>query len=148
MLCLGKVFLNSIEQLDPLSDEWTTFVTMPEKLITPSKSLPVNVIHAEQLDSDRQDIIKDVDREATNHAAPKMRENEDGTLFEMDLEPVENRAPSDVVTDPIQEMISSQDDQILKESSTHTPETECNLVADEDQTSTQKCESISKHVLR
>ena len=136
--------------MDPLSDEWTTFLTMPEKLITPSKSALVNVIQAEQLDSDREDVVKDIDHDGANLTTLQIKENEDGTLFEMDLGPVENRALSDIVTDPTKKTFPSNDDEILKESSGYTPTTptECNLKTDEDQTDAQNCQPISKHVLR
>ena len=96
---------------------------MPEKLISPSKSLLVNVVH---------------------------KENEDGTLFDMDLEPVENRNPSHEATYPTKESSPSKKDKIPQESINHTQKspTETDLDTDNDQISAHKSEPISKHVLR
>jgi len=146
----GKVFLNSIEQLDPLSDEWTTFLTMPEKLITPSKSLPVNVIHTDQLDTERQDAMTDLEPDQRDLTIPKVRENEDGILFEMDFDSVENRNVSHENTDPTKDISSSfKKDEILRESMSHTQKSpaERNQNIDHDQSATEMAEPISKHVL-
>ena len=142
--------MNSIEQLDPLSDEWTTFMTMPEKLITPSKSLPVNVIHAEPLDTERQNAENEMNHEETDLASPSVKKDEDGTLFEMDLDSVENRTTSPEETDPTKDSSSSSGYKILKESSSYTQKSqaECKLYTDNDQISAQISEPISKHVLR
>ena len=147
----GKVFLNSIEQLDPLSDEWTTFLTMPEKLITPSKSLPVNVIHTDQLDTERQDAMTDLEHDQRDLTIPKVRENEDGILFEMDFDSVENRNVSHENTDPTKDISSSlKKDEILRESISHTQKSpaESDQNIDNDQSATEMAEPISKHVLR
>ena len=142
--------MNSIEQLDPLSDEWTTFMTMPEKLITPSKSLPVNVIHAEPLDTERQNARNDLDHEETDLASPSARKDEDGTLFEMDIDSVENRTKSLEDTDPTKDSSSLSGDKILKESISYTQKSQAESKphTDNDQISAQIAEPISKHVLR
>ena len=137
--------------MDPLSDEWTTFLTMPEKLITPSKSLPVNVIHTDQLDTERQDAMTDLEHDQRDLTIPKVRENEDGILFEMDFDSVENRNVSHENADPTKDISPSfEKDEILKESMSHIRKSpaESNQNIDNDQSATEMAEPISKHVLR
>ena len=137
--------------MDPLSDEWTTFLTMPEKLITPSKSFPVNAIHTDQLETERKDEMTDLEHDKLELTSPKLRENEDGILFEMDFDSVENRNASHENTDPTKDISSSfQKEEILRESICHTQKSpaESNQNIENDQSANEMAEPISKHVLR
>ena len=124
---------------------------MPEKLITPSKSLPVNVIHTDQLEIERQDDMTHLEHDQRDLTIPKARENDDGILFEMDFDSVENRNASHENTDPTKDISSSfKKDEILRESISHNQKspTESDQNIDNDQSATEMAEPISKHVLR
>jgi hypothetical protein len=144
----GKIFLNSIEQLDPASDEWTTFVTVPEKSISPTKSsLSLNVLKTENGTHD-QYITTNNEDQSVNLKNTNRNENEDGIFFEMDLEPLENKEPGGE-TLHVENIPSPYDSEILQESTgnTLTSSSEDTTLLSHEHIVVQKNEAISKHVL-
>ena len=128
--------------MDPVSDEWTAFVTVPEKSISPAKSLPMNVeLVGEKSEIHTEHIMAEEGNEVLRIENTKLKENEDGALFEMDLESVENKVSVDN---------SSKDVAILQESTQHneTLTLEHKSMLGSDQIIVQKSEVTSKHVLR
>ena len=86
-LFIGKIFLNSIEHLDPVTDEWTTFVTVPEKSISRSKNIPLNVDLAETtIETNEEDTKKNVMLETRMNEGTNNKDIEESPLFEMDEE--------------------------------------------------------------
>ena len=86
-LFIGKIFLNSIEHLDPVTDEWTTFVTVPEKSINRSKNMPLNVDLAETtIETNEEDTEKNVMLETRMNEGTNDKDIEESPLFEMDEE--------------------------------------------------------------
>ena len=147
----GKVFLNTIEHLDPASDEWTTFVTVPEKSINSTKSLPLDVQMAEGTnETHTQHItINNLDQMVISKNTNE-KENDDGIFFEMDLEPVENKVPSVDETRRVENNPSLNDNEIIQEANDNTPKAsvECTTSLTEEQIVVRKNETISKHVVR
>ena len=140
----GKVFLNSIEHLDPTSDEWTTFVTVSEKSLSPRKTFPVNFQPGEEkIQTHSHHIMTNNGNEPSNsNYDVTLKEKEDGIVFEMDLlEPVENEVSC---------ANSSNDGSVLQESTEHdqTLPSESTSMLDPDQTVIQKHDVTPKHVLR
>ena len=135
--------MNSIEHLDPASDEWTTFVTVSEKSLSPAKSLPVNVVNVGEEKTETQHILTNNANETskTNYDV-KLKETGDGIVFEMDLEqPVENEVSC---------ANFSNDGSILQESAqcAQASPSESASMLDPDQTDIQKHDVTPKHVLR
>ena len=146
---IGKVFLNSIEHLDPMSDEWTTFLTVPERSITPSKAVPQHIQETSE-DIFTSHIMKNDDQpEVIDFKGEKLNEGEGETFFEMDLEPYEIKA-SCKDTPTVDSSTSTNDDEILEESTLQieTMPSESLSVPENDQIMVQTSEAISKHVLR
>ena len=138
--------------MDPDSDEWTTFVTVPERSISPSTAVPLHVqevSYDDSADTFTQHIMKNNETEFITFEHTKVNESEDGTLFEMDLEPYEIKAScGDTIT--VDSSTSTNNDEILEESTARTDITssECTAVSEHDQRMLHKTEAISKHVLR
>ena len=86
-LFIGKIFLNSIEHLDPVTDEWTTFVTVPEKSIIRAKNMPLNVDLAETtIETKEKNTENNVMLETRMNKGTNDKDVEESPLFEMDEE--------------------------------------------------------------
>ena len=137
-LFVGKIFLNSIEHLDPVTDEWTTFVTVPEKSIIRAKNMPLNVDLAEStIELKGKDTEKIGTPEARTNEGTNDKNMEESPLFEMDMDP---NACNQSVSDTMHEKhnaITSGDGTITEQDRRKDP------ITFDDTT-----DAVSKHVLR
>ena len=137
-LFVGKIFLNSIEHLDPVTDEWTTFVTVPEKSIIRAKNMPLNVDLAEStIELKGKDAEKIGTPEARTNEGPNDKNREEYPLFEMDMDPnASNQSVSDTMHEK-HNAITSGDGTITEQDQRKDP------IKFDDTT-----DAVSKHVLR
>lgn len=148
LIIKGKVFLNTIEHLDPASDEWTTFVTVPEKSISLTKSSSLDVqITERKNETHTQHITTNNHEQIVNSKNTNVKESDDGTFFEMDLEHVETKR---LVDDTLHVETPLKDNEILQEGNENTLKAslECTTLLTEEKIMVQKNEGISRHVVR
>merc|ERR1712038_1634871 len=70
----GKVFLNTVEYLDPDTDEWTSFITLPEVMLKrPSKAATGNGSSAASITS--EDDLPEEDEEEEDESVIKFSAN-------------------------------------------------------------------------
>ena len=137
-LFTGKIFLNSIEHLDPVTDEWTTFVTVPEKSISRSKNMPLNVDLAETtIEIKGKDTERNIMLEARMNKGTNDKDIEESSLFEMDEEAnTMNPSGNGVIHEKHNEATS--DERIIQGK----------YGSNDPITANDKIDAVSRHVLR
>ena len=124
--------------MDPVTDEWTTFVTVPEKSIIQAKNLPLNVDLAEStIELKAKDTENIGTPEARTNEGTNDKDMEESPLFEMDMDP---NACNQSVSDTMHEKHNI----VTRDEGTFTEQDRCK----DPITFDDKSDAVSKHVLR